>query len=638
MTEEAGYAGNILRVDLSSRSTTLVDTSEYASRFLGGRGIATKIYWDEVSPDTGALDPQNRLLFFTGPLAGFRGLASTRWQVCGKSPATDTEQFCYCNLGGDWGVQLKFAGYDGLVIQGKSDKPVYLSIQDDAIEIRDASSLWGRGAVQVRETLKAELGNSVRVVAAGRAGDHLVSFASLLADNDASGSCGFGAVMGSKNLKAIAVRGSGSLRAAQPERLRTLARHIRELKEDEEQTREIQVSGARMKREPCWGCSHCNRSVLELPDGSRGKYMCQSSIFYQERARRYYGEWNEVPFRATRLCDDYGLDTMVIETMIMWLSRCRQAGILNDDNTGIPLSKLGSLEFIETLVQKISLREGFGDVLARGLAKAAQEVGKGAQELITDYNIKGGQGAGYEGRMYIITGLLWAMEPRLPIQQLHEVSRLVNGWAQWANQPGKSYLSTPVLRAIARRFWGSDVSADFSTYEGKALAARNIQDRQYAKESLILCDWAWPIMHVRDSEDHLGDPTLESQVFSAVTGKEADEEGMYRIGERVFNLQRAILAREGHLGRESDQLPEPFFTIPLKTSFGNPECLAPGKDGEVISRKGAVVERGKFEQMKTEYYQLRGWDPTTGLQRKGKLEELGLADIADEMAKRGLLA
>ncbi len=290
MFEEAGYAGKILRVDLSSGSINLVSTAEYASRFVGGRGIAAKIYWDKVSPDTGALDPQNRLLIFTGPVVGFPGLASTRFQVCGKSPATDTEQFCYCNLGGNWGVQLKFAGYDGLVIQGKSDKPVYLSIQDDAIEIRDASSLWGKGAVQVRETLKAELGDSVRVLASGRAGDHLVSFGSLLADNDASGSCGFGAVMGSKNLKAIAVRGSGSLRAAQPDRLQELVRHIRKLTGDRGQTggtlfnalaRNIQ--GAKTKRERCWGCSHdCNRSVLEVPDGSRGKFMCQSSIFYQE--------------------------------------------------------------------------------------------------------------------------------------------------------------------------------------------------------------------------------------------------------------------------------------------------------------------------------------------------------------------
>jgi len=366
--------------------------------------------------------------------------------------------------------------------------------------------------------------------------------------------------------------------------------------------------------------------------------MCQSGIFYQERARRYYNEFNEVPFHANRLCDDYGLDTNVIETTIMWLSRCHRAGVLNDDTTGIPLSKLGSLEFIETLVRKTALKEGFGEVLAQGLTKAAQTVGKEAQELVTDYALKADQNSHYEGRMYITNGLIYAMEPRQPIQQLHEVSTLVMNWVQWANQPEGNYLSSPLMRTIAKRWWGSEIAGDFSTYEGKALAAKRIQDRQYAKESLILCDFSWPIMYLPNSEDHLGDPTLESQVFSAVTGKEVDEEGLYRFGERVFNLQRAILVREGHRGREGDQLPEQFFTIPLKAALFNPECQVPGRDGEVASRKGEVVDREQFEQMKTEYYQLRGWDSDTGLQSKPSLEEVGLADMVDEMGKRGLLA
>ncbi len=138
----------------------------------------------------------------------------------------------------------------------------------------------------------------------------------------------------------------------------------------------------------------------------------------------------------------------------------------------------------------------------------------------------------------------------------------------------------------------------------------------------------------------MGDPTLESQVFSAVCGKRVDEKGLYRFGERVFNLQRAILTREGHFGRDADRLPVQFYSIPLKTNhpmISNPDCLVPGKDGEIISRKGAVVEHEKFEKMKTEYYELRGWDPATGLQTKSRLEELRLADIAAVMEKLGLV-
>ncbi len=639
-TEKAGYAGKILRIDLSSGRITHAHTWDYAPKFLGGRGLAAKIYWDDVPPETKAFDPDNPLLIFIGPLCGFPGVAGSRWQVCGKSPSTYPEHFSYSNLGGSWGFQLRRAGYDGLVIQGKSDLPVYLFIQDSVVEIRDATSVWGKKAIEVREALKAELGSSVNVLTTGPAGENRVSYASLLADNDAAGSCGFGAVMGSKNLKAIVVLGSGSVKAAQPERLRKLLRHILKFAGSRSVDYASPLDLPNLKRDPCHGCSwNCIRMTYRAADGSRGKLMCQAGFFYLQRAFQYYGEQNEVFFHAARLCNDYGLDAIVVEGIIMWLSRCQKAGILNDDNTGIPLSRMGSMEFIETLIRKIALREGFGDILAQGPVKAAELVGNGAPKLITDYILKAGQSAYYEGRAYITTGLFYAMEPRQPIQQLHEISGPMMRWVHWATKKEGPHLSSAQFRAIARRFWGSELAADFSTYEGKALAAKKIQDRQYAKECLILCDFAWPIIYAENSEDHMGDPTLESQVFSAYSGKEVDEEGLYVFGERVFNLQRAIMVREGHRGRQDDRLPEQFYTIPMKKYYPqahNPECLVPGKKGEIISRKGTVVDREKFEKMKTEYYKLRGWDPVTGFQKKAKLNELGLADVAGDMEKQGL--
>ena len=639
MIERYGYAGRILRIDLSSGVIAHIPTMEYADRFLGGRGIGARIYWGEVPLEANAFAPENRLMFFTGPLAGFNGLGSSRWTVCGKSPLTMPEQFSYSNLGGGWGVQLKFAGYDGIVIQGKSDGPVYLFVDDGSAEIRDASALWGRSTIEVREMLKRELGSSVRVVACGPAGENMVRFASLLADQDASGSSGFGAVMGSKKLKAIAVRGGGRMVAANPDKLRELTRVVRELKSDVIGTgQQDLIVGPKMKKDVCYGCiGACIRQTFEAKDGTKGKFTCGSAWFYQERALRYYGQWNETPFFANRLCDGYGLDTDSVYTLIMWLSRCNKAGILTD-NTGIPLSKLGSLEFIETLVGKISLRDGFGDTLAQGLTRAADLVGRGAKELITDYTSKAGNNSAYCPRMYLSSALLYAMEPRQPIHQLHEIAIPHFAWLGWLNKAEGSYLSSDLFRRVARRFWGSELAADFSTYEGKALATTKIQDREYAKESLILCDWMWPITHARYSEDHVGDPTLESRLLSAVMGKEVVEEELYRIGERIFNLQRAIVAREGHRGRESDKLPEPFHTRPLKASVQDPECLAPGKDGAVISRKGAVVGRESFEGMKDQYYQLRGWDVATGLQTKAKLEELDLHDVAADLEQRGLVA
>jgi len=641
MAGECGYAGEILRVNLSSGSIWSVPTMDYAARFLGGRGIAAKLYWDGVDPKVRAFAPDNQLIFITGPLAGVSpGVGGVRWLVCGKSPSTEPEQFSYSNLGGSWGTELKRGGYDGLVVEGRADKPVYLWIDDGHAELRDASALWGRSTVDTIRILKEQLGSQTKVAAAGPAGEHMVRMATILADNDASGSGGFGAVMGSKKLKAIAVRGGSRVATAQPEKLAELVRYARRLRKTaaSESVWGSAVTPAKKRLDICRGCGlGCERLVYQDRDGREGKFICGQVGFYQARAQRYYGDqdWSEVPFHAAMLANDYGVDIFALGTMMMWLSRCYRAGILTDEATGIPLSRMGSLDFLETLIRKISLRQDFGEVLADGVVRASEVVGEESQKLITDYVSKGEQGVAYDPRYYITTGLLYAMEPRQPIQQLHAVSRPFLNWALWANQAKGAYVSTDVLRAVARRFWGSEQAADLSTYEGKALTAAHIQDREYAKECLILCDWAWPIMTVQLSEDHVGDPGLESKVLSAALGQETDEEGLQRVGERVVNLQRAILVREA---RGSDTLPDFHFTIPMRDDPTNPQGVAPGSDGEIFIKKGAVLDRARFEEMKSEFYRIRGWDATTGLQTRAGLEALDLEDVARGLEQRGLIA
>ncbi len=615
-------------------------TMDYADRFLGGRGIAAKIYWDEVPPEVNAFDPENRLIFAVGPLAGFKGVSGSRWQVCGKSALTTPEYFNYSNLGGNWGAQLKLAGYDALVIQGKSENPVYILIQDETVEIRDASTLWGKSTVETREMLKEQLGSSVNVVATGPAGENMVTFASVLADKDASGSSGLGAVMGSKNLKAIAVRGSGKVKVANPQRYRELADYARELRTGFSMGITPGTDqGMKLKKDYCYGCTggFCFRGTYKASNGKVGKYMCGSATFYVLRARKYYGESNEVPFFANMICNEFGVDTHQMDVMMQWLSKCHRAGILTDENTGIPLSQQGSLEFIETLVRKIGLREGIVDVLAQGTIRAADAVGQGAKELLTDYITDSGHFALIDGpRMYISTGLLYATEPRQPMGQLNELGSL-NLWLMWVHKQEGAFVSNDVFRAIGRRFLGSEAAVDFTTYEGKALAAKMIQDRECAKDSLILCSYLFPIMFSRRTDDHVGDPTVESKVLSAITGNEIDEDGLYRIGERIFNVQRAILAREGHRGRECDRISEYNYSKPLKFDLHNPELLSPGKGDEVVSKKGAVLDREKFEEVKDEYYSLRGWDVSTGLQKRPKLEELGLKEVVEDLDRRGLI-
>jgi len=550
----------------------------------------------------------------------------------------DPESFSYANAGGSWGAWLKFAGYDGITVRGKADKPTYLFINQGSVEIRDASFLWGKNTVETREMLKRELGKAVRVVATSPAGENAVSFATMLADDDTSASSGFGAVMGSKNLKAIAVAGNRRPTAANPARLKELTDYIYPLRKGTWEVYTPAIPG-RTKPRACYGCiSGCIREFYRASNGEDGKFFCQASDVYRRPALEYYGEWNDVIFHGTKLCDKFGLDTAVMQPLIIWLSRCYEEGILSEEETGIPLSKVGSYEFIEALVRKISLREGFGDILAQGTIKATELVGKDSRELLADsIATRAGEDKAYDPRLYITSGLLYATEVRRPIQQIHEISTRMLLWLEWVKESTNAFMSSRVLRNLAKEFWGSKIAVDFTTYDGTALAAKKIQDRTYVKESLILCDFLWPILWVRYSEDHIGDTSLESKILSAVTGKEVDEEGLNRMGERIFNLQRAIFTREGRVGRECENLLEVFYTTPLQKEHLNRHCLVPGKDGEPISRKGSVVERTEFEKIKSEYYGLRGWDLASGLQTREKLAELELKDIAKDLDERGFI-
>jgi aldehyde:ferredoxin oxidoreductase len=358
-------------------------------------------------------------------------------------------------------------------------------------------------------------------------------------------------------------------------------------------------------------------------------------------AMDYYGKANDVPLLAVRLDDGYGLDSAVMGPMINWLIECYREGIISEEETGLPLSEAGSAEFIQTLTRKISRREGFGDVLAKGTLAAAATLGERAEALINK-NIALGtsETRDYDPRLIPTTALMLATEPRRCISELHSVSgNTLITWCNWARGLEGAFYTTDDLRLTAERFWGGVNAADFSTYDGKALAAKTAQDRNYAQESLVLCDVHWPMMitSAGNPDGHVGDPTLESQLLSATTGRETSEEELYRVGERIFNLQRVIQIREGWGGREGDGVLENFFTHPLKQGdvFFNPDAVMPGPEGRIISRLGKALDRDEFEGMKNEYYRLRGWDAETGYPTKEKLQELGLGGVAGDLEEQG---
>ena len=639
---EYGYAGQILKVDLSKGKSAKQPSKDYTDNYIGGHGVAARLYWEMVPPEAKAADPENCFIAASGPVAGFPGFAGFRWKLCAKTPLGNPESFSYCNLGERWGAMLKYAGYDALAVQGKADKPVYIYIHDDKVEIHDASHLKGKSTFDASDSLKAELGNGVSVLTIGPAAENQVPFATVLAEGGASGSGGLGAVMGSKNLKAIVVAGDKHPTAAHPDKVRQMVELIQASRPKTDMPSMWGIPGL-THHHPCYGCGiGCSREMYPAEKGRQYKALCQASNMYEAQAMKYAGKKDGSHLLGTRLCDGYGLDSSVMQSMVEFIEACHQEGIIDEKKTGLPLSKIGGPEFIEELTRKIALKEGFGATLAKGIIAAAGEIGPKAKEMLHLFvATRGSEKKDYDPRLLITTALCYATEPRRPIQQLHEVSMLAMMWlgmGPGAGKPGAMF-STENLRKVAEKVWGSAAAADFSTYEGKALAAKKLQDRVFFKESMVVCDLRWTMAQVNRALGTSPDTVSEAQVYSAITGKEIDDAGLAAYGERIFNLQRAILLRQGWQGRKGDSILDYFFTEPLKKGeiFFNVDGLMPGKDGEIISRVGAIVDKDGFEQMKTDYYEHRGWDAATGFPKKSKLRELKLNDVADDLAKRGLL-
>ena len=224
-----GWMGKIICLDLDNSAVSLLETQPYAEKYLGGRGIASRFYWETVKPEITAFSPENRLIFMTGPLVGTGAQGATRMSVVGKSPMTYPEKFCYGNIGGFFGSELKRAGYDGIIINGHAPAPVYLWIENDRIQVLDASALWGQGVYRVGEILRETHGERVRFLTTGIAGENRVRSAVIVGSHDSTSTAGFGAVMASKNLKAVAVRGTGQVSVFDPEQLKELNRYTIQL-------------------------------------------------------------------------------------------------------------------------------------------------------------------------------------------------------------------------------------------------------------------------------------------------------------------------------------------------------------------------------------------------------------------------
>lgn len=630
-----GWTGNILKVDLTGRKTRITPTAPYTEDFIGGRGIGARLIYDALEPGTDPFDPANPLIFNLGPLTGTAIPGAGRVDVTAKSPLTRLR--AKSNFGAYWGPELKYAGYDHLMITGQAEAPVYLWIHNGDIEIRDASHLWGMDTRQTQLAIRQELGDpEVKVVCIGPAGERLVRFACLVTETgDAAGRTGMGAVMGSKKLKAIAVRGTGSVKLAQPEKFKELALQahaaIRESPAYEELSRYgvvrevkymydfsffpvgyfedvaweplVQAYGGeaflqqyQLKNVGCFGCPNRCMNFLAVPGVGVGVTSCEPWSGLTG------GVWNtdlQVFWEANLLANLYGLDSTETTACIALLMELYHEGIITEKETdGIPMER-GGRDAILGTIQKIARREGYGDLLAEGPGAAARHWGPEAESRVD--LVKGLSPHAYEFRAYHGAALMQAVGHRgdpLPLRG----SMMEYDWNR-----GPEW-----FESVARELYGTEEAAIPTAYGGKAMMTVISENQERVPDSLGLCKWLYPMIVIQSLEYPVA-------CFAAATGLEASEVDLLRVGERIRNLERAFDVREG-LTRADDALPRKFFREPLKR----------GKFA------GAVLDETKFEQMKDEYYALRGWDPKTGIPTRAKLEELGLADVADDLARRGI--
>jgi aldehyde:ferredoxin oxidoreductase len=617
-----GWIGNILEVDLSNGRISVEPTEKYVDDYLGGRGIGVRLVYDKYVPGTDALDPSNPLLFNTGPLTGTAMPSSGRTDVTALSPMSNLRG--KSNFGGFWGPELKYAGFDHLVITGKADKPSYLWIKNGKVEVRNAEHLWGMDTFETQKAIQEELADpEIKVICIGPAGEKLVRSACLITEvAGAAARTGMGCVMGSKNLKAIAVRGSGSVPIARPEEMFNLSVDInKEIREhpagkelgsfgvvrfismmyslsffpvgyfEDVHWQEIidnfggpdYVEKYGLKNIGCFNCPVRCKNFLCVPEIGKGFTTCEPWSGFTGSV------WNldmDAFWEATRLVNRMGLDSTETSASIGFLMELYHEGIITEKDTDGVAMKRGDKDAILTTIMKIANREGYGDLLAEGQLAAAKAFGPAAVEKVD--MVKGLAPHPYEFRAFHASALMQAVGHRgdpLPLRgSLLEF--------EWHNAP-------EWFQQVAKAQYGSEEAAIPSSYVGKALSAVLSEHNDRAADSLGICTWPWTLFIFHDvSKAH--------QFFQAVTGKDWDMPYMLKISERIRNLERMFDVRQG-LTRADDTLPKKFFDTPLTK----------GK------YEGAVLDKTKFEQMKDEYYELRGWDKN-GIPTKEKLTELGL--------------
>ncbi len=620
-----GYRGQVLIVNLSNGEIQkkAIDHS-IIENYLGGRGIAIKYLFDNLPKGTEPFSPNNILVISTGPLTGTLAPSSNRYTIATKSPLTGC--IGYSNAGGHFAPELAYAGYDAIFVHGKAEKPVYIFIEGEIVEIREATNLWGKDTWETDEMLRKEIDiDDIQILSIGQAGENLVRYAAILNNlSRAAARTGVGAVMGSKNLKSIAVKGTGAVTVAEPAKFDLLIEETLEkiytdpaypslseygtsflvdlsyiggglatnnnqfgtFDKYEGLSAETFYEKYKVKSESCFACPiHCGKysEVKEGPyKGTKGGSPEYETIICLG-SKCGIGNLDAVIY-ANELANRYGMDTISLGDTIAFAMEAYEKGVLTKENTdGLELV-WGNEEAVIKLITKIAKREGIGDLLAEGTKRVAEKINKGSEEYAL--HVKGMEPPAYDVRIAKAFGLGWATANR--------------GADHLTALPNFELLGYPEEKGI--EWFGSKKAVDPYAWESKARMVVWHENLGAVVDSAEMCKYTCFSAYAVKPEDM-------AKFISYATGMKIDADDVLKIGERIYNLERLFNQREG-MGEKQDYLPKRFTDEPLP-------------DGPA---KGQKVE---LDKMLPEYYALRKWDAETGYPLKEKLEELGLLEMAE---------
>ncbi len=620
---KGGYRGKILRINLTVKTSREEELPlEVARDFIGGAGFGIKYLFDEVKGGTDQLGPDNKLIYSLGPFTGTTIPCASRMAVTSKSPLTNGVGVSL--TGGYFPVELKRSGYDVLIVEGKAEKPTYVWIKDGEVRFRDAGKVWGTQTTDCQQIIKDELNDqNVRISCIGPAGENMIRIACIINERRAAGRKGLGAVMGAKNLKAIALRGTGSIDVASKEKLKAAIGEMQKAMKESPllypqfakigtpmvvdltcalgifPTKNWSATGefapvdqlgveAQMTRNVgsmhCYGCPVGCSQLKLAKTGSYAGTLTEGPEY--ETMYSFGGQTGvdnmDSVIAGDRLADELGLDTISAGVAIGFAMELFEKGILTTEDTGGLQLNFGNHQAMLTLIHMMAFREGIGDLLCDGVKAAAEKIGKGADKYAI--HVKGLELPAYDVRGAKAQGLNFATA--------------YTGADHNRGYAFQEIFDIPVPYAADR----------FSTEKKGELTKWN-QDVQMAVcDCPTMCAFILPMALMPISTQNT------AALMEAATGLTYTPEEIEKVGERANNLAKAFNVREGFT-QADDTLPERLITEPLQSG----------------ASKGHLISKDELKLMLDEYYRVRGWDPKTSIPTREKLVELGLGYVADQL-------